>query len=163
LLVGINTSDGGVPKRPRQEGVVGPSGLEGDRQRDLRHHGGPDRAVCLYSSDLVYALQQEGHTLSVGSLGENLTLCGVPWEEMTPGARVEVGEVGLVLTSYAVPCRNLSDCFVGGGITRIAQTLHPGWSRVYARVERPGRLRIGDHVRVVRKGIDSSLTKRLSL
>jgi MOSC domain-containing protein YiiM len=46
LLIAINTSDGGVPKRPRAEAFVGANGIDGDRQRDLRHHGGPHRAVC---------------------------------------------------------------------------------------------------------------------
>jgi MOSC domain-containing protein YiiM len=149
LLIAINTSDGGVPKRPRAEAFVGANGIDGDRQRDLRHHGGPHRAVCLYSYDLIRALQHEGHTLSVGSLGENLTLRGVDWTRMTPGTCVEIGPVRLRLTDYAVPCRNLSSCFAGGQVTRIAQPRHTGWSRIYARVETPGTVQIGDLARIV--------------
>ena len=149
LLMAINTSNGGVPKRPRAEAFVEASGIEGDRQRDLRHHGGPDRAVCLYSYDLIRALQHEGHTLSIGSLGENLTLRGIDWTRMIPGTSVEIGLVRLRLTAYAVPCRNLAQCFAGGHVQRIAQPRHPGWSRVYARVETPGTVQIGDRARIV--------------
>lgn len=53
----INLSDGGVPKLPVWEASVGKEGLSGDRQRNLKFHGGPDRAVCLYSLELIERLQ----------------------------------------------------------------------------------------------------------
>ncbi len=53
----INISDGGVPKLPVQSVEVTADGLAGDRQRNLKYHGGPDRAVCLYSLDRLLALQ----------------------------------------------------------------------------------------------------------
>src|ERR1043166_6472015 len=39
----LNRSDGGVPKLAVREAWLTPTGLEGDRQRDLRFHGGPER------------------------------------------------------------------------------------------------------------------------
>src|SRR5678816_4656286 len=107
----INVSNGGVPKLARESCYVSVQGLEGDRQRDLRHHGGPDRAVCLYSLDLIDALQAEGHGITPGSIGENLTVRGVEWSTMVPGARVEVGPVVLELTDYAAPCSNIARSF----------------------------------------------------
>ena len=89
----INISNGGVPKLPRPACFITVDGLEGDRQRDLRYHGGPERAVCLYSLDLIEALRAEGHDIAPGSIGENLTLKGVDWSAMTPGATVTVGTV----------------------------------------------------------------------
>jgi MOSC domain-containing protein YiiM len=148
LLLSINTSNGGVPKHPRHEALVGAGGVDGDRQRDLVHHGGSDRAVCLYSFDLIRALQHEGHSPSIGVLGENLTIGGIDWSRMTTGARLAVGDVRMRVTGYAVPCRNLSSAFIGGGIARISQKVHPGWSRVYARVEEPGIVHIGDRVEI---------------
>ncbi len=52
-VVQINVSDGGVPKRPIERGRVGPLGLAGDGHRDRRHHGGPDRALCLLSLEVI--------------------------------------------------------------------------------------------------------------
>lgn len=75
----VNVSSGGVPKRRVLSAVVGREGLEGDRQADRRHHGGPERAVTLFSLDLIRALQAEGHPIAPGSIGENLTLEGVRW------------------------------------------------------------------------------------
>lgn len=149
VLVSVNASRGGVPKLPRHQALVTADGVEGDRQRDLRYHGGPDRAVCLYSFDRIRELQHEGHGVSVGLMGENLTVMGLDWRLLTPGTRVQIGDVLLQLTNFAVPCKNLSPYFGEGKIFRVSQKVHPGWSRVYARVERPGTVRIGDPVSVV--------------
>ncbi|TMH43218.1 MAG: MOSC domain-containing protein [Betaproteobacteria bacterium] len=148
VLHSINVSNGGVPKLPRHTAAVRTSGVEGDRQRDLRYHGGPTRAVSLYSLELIRALRAEGHSIDVGCLGENFTLTGVPWEKMVPGATLEVGAVGLELTAYAAPCSNLVAYFTAGKFMRVAQKVHPGWSRLYARVLREGTVRTGDAVRL---------------
>lgn len=146
VLHSINMSDGGVPKLPRTTGEVRYNGVTGDRQRDLRYHGGPLRAVSLYSLELIHALQAEGHPLVPGAIGENLTLAGVAWEKMVPGATLEVGEAHLELTAYAAPCTNLLACFRDGEFKRVSQKVHPGWSRLYARVLREGTVRVGDPV-----------------
>ena len=152
VLVSVNTSQGGVPKLPRYQALVTTEGLEGDRQRNLKHHGGPDRAVCLYSFDRIRELQQEGHAVSVGLMGENLTIMGLDWRRLTPGTRVQIGEVVLALTAFTVPCKNLTSYFEGGEIFRVSQKVHPGWSRVYARVEQSGMVRLGDPVDIVEDG-----------
>ena len=143
-LVSINVSNGGVPKLPVQECAITTSGLKGDRQRDLRHHGGEQRAVSLFSRELIDALQAEGHPIAPGTIGENLTLSGLDWALVVPGRRLTVGEVELELTSYASPCRNIAPSFIGGDMNRVSQKLHPGWSRLYARVLREGVVRTGD-------------------
>jgi MOSC domain-containing protein YiiM len=88
----INLSDGGVPKIPVPACFIHTSGLEGDRQRNLEHHGGPDRAVCLFSTELITALKQEGHPIDVGLLGENLTVSGLEWSAIMPGTRLRVAQ-----------------------------------------------------------------------
>jgi MOSC domain-containing protein YiiM len=148
-LHSINVSNGGVPKLSRAQARVSARGVEGDRQRDLEHHGGPLAAVCLYSLELIRALQAEGHPIAPGTIGENLTLAGVPWQSMVPGARVEVGEVSLELTSYTSPCTNIAGSFRDRGFKRVSQKVNPGWSRLYARVLREGTVRAGDAVRVL--------------
>jgi len=146
VLHSINVSDGGVPKLPRSAAEVRFGGVSGDRQRDLRHHGGPTRAVSLYSLELIQALRAEGHSLAPGAIGENLTLAGVVWERMVPGAKLEVGEARLELTAYAAPCSNLLACFRDGEFKRVSQKVHPGWSRIYARVLREASVQVGDPV-----------------
>ena len=79
-IVQISVSPGGVPKRPVEPADVTAAGLAGDAQRDLEHHGGPDRALCLFSMELIRALQAEGHPIAPGHIGENLTVEGLDWE-----------------------------------------------------------------------------------
>ena len=80
----INISDGGVPKLPVGHAVIDFSGAQGDRQRNLKHHGGPDRALCLFSLERILALQQEGHAIVPGATGENLTVVGLDWNTARP-------------------------------------------------------------------------------
>lgn len=145
----INASDGGVPKRPQPECEVTADGLRGDRQRNLKFHGGPDRAVVLYSLERIRALQEEGHPITPGAIGENLTVSGLDWDLVVPGARLEVGPVRLELTSHASPCDTLAASFLEGRFVRVSQKVHPGWSRVCARVLAGGRVKVGDPVRLV--------------
>jgi MOSC domain-containing protein YiiM len=130
----INVSRGGVPKRPAASAWIGVEGVEGDGHRNRQLHGGPDRAVSLYSLELIQVLRGEGHPVEPGSLAENLTLAGLDWSLMVPGVQLEVGPVLLELTSYVHPCRNVSASFMNGDFTRVSQKVHPGWSRLYARV-----------------------------
>ncbi|MBI1942205.1 MAG: MOSC domain-containing protein [Betaproteobacteria bacterium] len=149
LVHSINVSDGGVPKLPRKTAAVRKGGVAGDRQRDRENHGGPERAVSIYSLELIRALQAEGHPIAAGTIGENLTLAQVSWADMVPGAGLEVGEVVLQLTRHAAPCQNIAGSFSDGRVVRVSEKVHPGWSRFYARVLKEGTLRVGDRVRVI--------------
>ena len=145
----INVSNGGVPKVPRSSAYIASGGVEGDRQRDLRYHGGPDRAVSLYSYELIEALRAEGHPITPGSIGENLTLAGVDWSALAPGTRLEIGDVRLEITYAVPPCRKIAGSFCDGKFSRISEKSHPGWSRFYCRVLAEGQVRVGDAVTVV--------------
>ena len=143
----INASNGGVPKLAVRQGQVSMLGLEGDRQRDSENHGGPERALCLFSLERILALQAEGHPIFPGSVGENLTLSDLDWDQVKPGARLNLGkQVVVEVTRYTEPCRNIRASFVGENFSRIAQHRYPGWSRVYARVLAEGEIVVGDVV-----------------
>jgi MOSC domain-containing protein YiiM len=148
-LDSINVSRGGVPKRPVAEAAITADGVEGDRQRDRRFHGGPERAVTLFSTERIAAMQAEGHPIAPGTTGENLTVSGIDWTRATPGARLEIGEVRLEITRYTTPCANITASFAGGDIARVAQKVNPGWSRLCARVLVPGQVRVGDSVKLL--------------
>jgi MOSC domain-containing protein YiiM len=146
----INVSDGGLPKYPVLEAVVATTGVQGDRQRNLTFHGGPDRAVCLFSQELIERLQDEGHTIEAGSSGENLTLSGLEWEKLKPGDRLQMGpDVQLEIMSYTAPCDQNARWFRDGDFKRVSQKKNPGWSRLYAKVLREGVVRPGDEVTVL--------------
>lgn len=148
----INVSDGGVPKRPVREARVSERGVEGDRQRNLKVHGGQDRALCLFSQDLIERLQDEGHLIEAGFSGENLTLAGLEWEKLKPGDRLRIGpDVQVEIMSYTAPCDLNARWFRDGDYRRISQKKNPGWSRVYAKVLREGLVTPGDAVEILKK------------
>jgi MOSC domain-containing protein YiiM len=143
----INLSNGGVPKLAVPFVLVHAWGLEGDAHRELRHHGGEERAVCLYALERILDLQAEGHPIYPGSIGENLTLFGVDWNRLRTGTilRFQAG-VEIELTRPTTPCHTIAASFKDGAIERVLHERHPGWSRWYARVLREGELRVGETV-----------------
>ncbi len=146
-LYQINASQGGLPKRPMSEAWVSFQGLRGDRQRNTALHGGPDRAICLYSFEAIEALRGEGHSIYPGASGENFTVAGLDWGTIQPGDRMKIGEtVHLECVSYCEPCRHNAQWFDQGNYRRIDQRQHAGWSRLYARVLAEGWVRQGDQV-----------------
>jgi MOSC domain-containing protein YiiM len=147
LVHSLQISSGGVPKTPIERARIHTLGLEGDVQRMPKIHGGPDRAVCLWSLEVIRMLALEGHDVTPGAAGENMTLTGVPWNELTPGVQVAIGDgVRLEIASYATPCKTIAHVFVDGDSKRISHRLHEGVSRLYARVLRGGEVRVGDRV-----------------
>ena len=145
----LSISAGGVPKLPVPEARVARLGLEGDAH-DYTRHGGPERAVCLFSLEMIDALAAEGHAIEPGTIGENVTVEGIDWNLVTPGARLQLGdEVVLEVTRYTSPCYKIAPVFLGNEYRRVSQKLNPGWSRVYTRVLVEGSLRTGDRIRVM--------------
>ena len=143
----LNTSPGGVPKLPVIEGHVNELGIAGDEHRFPDIHGGPERALCLFSLERILELQAEGHPIFPGAVGENVTISGLDWQQVVPGVQLSLGDEVLVeITKYTTPCNTIPAYFADGQYQRISQKLHPGWSRVYARVLKGGRLRIGQPV-----------------
>jgi MOSC domain-containing protein YiiM len=146
----LSTSPGGVPKLAVQSVTVRTNGLDGDGVNHPKVHGGPERAVCLWSLERILALQEEGHPVFPGAAGENVTVAGLDWSALAPGTVLDLGgEVRLEIASYTTPCRTIEAYFDEGHFKRISQERHPGWSRLYARVLRGGTLTVGDAVRVV--------------
>lgn len=151
-IIQINTSPGGVPKRGIAQSTVTLRGLPDDHQADQEHHGSPDQALCLYSLDLIMALQVEGHPIFAGSTGENLTIAGLDWRQMQPGAQFKIGhDIIIEITDYATPCTTIKDSFKDGAFKRIGQHLNPGWSRLYAKVLQGGNLTVGDSIHLLRE------------
>jgi MOSC domain-containing protein YiiM len=149
-VAAINVSNGGVPKRRVSGAPVSRFRLEGDAQDDKKQHGGPERAVCLYSLERIRSLQTEGHPIDIGTAGENVTIEGIDWDQVAPGTTIKIGdEVLLEVASFTNPCKTIRASFTEGEFIRIAQKIHPGWSRVYARVLREGQIRFGDPVEVI--------------
>jgi MOSC domain-containing protein YiiM len=143
VLAQLNVSQGGMPKLPVMFARVTAGGVEGDRQRNLKYHGGPDRAVCVYSEELYDELRDTGIDMPAGAVGENFTTCGVDLRKLQKGDRLRVGECVIELTDVRVPCSQLKkwdpelpELIVG----------RSGW---VARVVDDGLVRPGDPIHVL--------------
>ena len=143
-------SPGGVPKMPVGAARVRELGLEGDDHQDRTVHGGPFRAVSLFSMEAIRRVQADGHPIEPGSVGENLTLEGLELSTLDAGDRLAIGpDVVLEITQPANPCETIRRSFVDGRIGRISILTHPLDSRLYARVLAEGVVRAGDPVQVL--------------
>ena len=158
-VVQINVSRGGVPKLPVPEARITREGVEGDRQLDRRYHGGPERAVSVWSLEVIDALAAEGHPVVPGGAGENLTVTGLDWPAVRPGARLRLaGGVELEVTAFAAPCNTIRANFSDGEFDRISDQRHPGSSRVYCRVLHEGRVKEGEGVVLVPAGAGTEVS-----
>jgi MOSC domain-containing protein YiiM len=131
-------------KGPVDAARIGPLGLEGDEQADLKVHGGPDKAVYAYSAD-HYPWWRErlpGRELAYGAFGENLTVAGFDDGSVCVGDSYLAGSALLVAVQPRLPCAKLGLRFDDPGMVRtFAHSMRLG---VYFRVAKPGRVRPGD-------------------
>lgn len=135
-LVQINVSRGGIPKSPVPSAHVANDGVEGDWQKNRKYHGGPDRAICLFSIELYDRLRAYGIDLKPGDVGENFTTRGIDLQALSKGDRLRVGECIIQVTDVRVPCNTLKkmhpdlpELIVGysGWVCRVIQpgAVHP--------------------------------------
>jgi MOSC domain-containing protein YiiM len=141
----LNTSDGGVPKRPVDVVEVDVCGVVGDRQAVRRHHGRPWQALCIWSADVIDELAAEGHPIAPGRAGENVTVRGLPWADVRAGIQLQIGEVRAEVSVFALPCATNAQWFLHRDFERMHHERGPV-SRVYASVLRGGRIATGDPV-----------------
>lgn len=148
LIAHLAVSSGGVPKQPIEAARVGPAGVEGDAQADRQHHGRPLQAVCLWGGDVLSNLQAAGHPIAAGNAGENITIDGVDWSTLRPGARIDVGPVSMLVSAHAIPCAKNAQWFSDRDFRRILHDENPGFSRLYAVPLSAGTVAVGDPVTV---------------
>ena len=107
-VLAVCVSQGGIPKHPVESARVAETGVEGDKQR-YAFHGGPDRAVCLFSIEDYRKLERDGvRAEAPGAYGENLLTEGLDYDELRAGDRLQVGD-DILLEIYDVrePCTTL--------------------------------------------------------
>lgn len=146
-VLSVNVSDGGVPKLSVPSARVTATGVEGDRQGDTEHHGGPEQTLCLFSAEVIEYWRAEGHPIQAGSVGENLTIADLDWSVLGPGAILRIGEQLVAEVTWpAAPCSKNAQWFHDGDYSRLSEKRHPGRSRWYAKVLKPGIVTAGDTV-----------------
>ena len=134
-LLGIFTSNGGVPKISVDSADIRFEGISGDDQNDKKHHGGIMRAICVLENELLVKLQSEGHPIMPGTTGENLLVEGF---NLSIGSKFSIGTVELEVVSAATPCKTISKSFTDGFFNRMSDKKYPRETRWYCRVLKGG-------------------------
>ncbi|MBO0818144.1 MAG: MOSC domain-containing protein, partial [Actinobacteria bacterium] len=146
----------GVWKQP----VEGPAmarrlNIDGDGQGDTNGHGGEQRAV------LVYQIQSYRHwerhfgrdDFSYGQFGENLTVDGLPDDEVRIGDRYRIGDAEFEVTQPRVTCYRVGLRMGEPAMAALMVSHHrPGF---YMRVITEGRIQAGDQIIKTRTGTGS--------
>lgn len=140
----------GGRKRPVPEAYLSAAGFAGDGQADLKNHGGPDKAVCVYPHD-HYAHWENalGAPLEPGAFSENLTLAGALEAEVGLGDIWQVGGARVQVSQPRIPCGKLAG---KRGHKELPELIHAnGFSGFYLRVLAEGLVRAGEAVSVVER------------
>src|SRR5262249_41434392 len=120
--------------------------IDGDGQGDLQGHGGEQRAV------LVYQIQSYRHwaqrfgrdDLGYGHFGENLTVDGLPDDQVCIGDWYRIGEAVFEVTQPRVTCYRVGLRFGEPELPALMVSHHrPGF---YMRVVREGHIQAGDQI-----------------
>lgn len=123
--------------------------LEGDRQSDLRVHGGPYKAVYLYASEHYswWAQELPDADLPFGVFGENLTTEGIDEETVHIGDRFRIGSAILQIAQPRMPCFKLALRFNRPDMVK--RFWESGRCGVYLSIVEEGALGSGDAIEPV--------------
>ena len=126
--------------------------IDGDGQGDLNGHGGEQRAVLVYQLDSYRYWQKHfgRDDFTHGMFGENLTVDGLPDDEVCIGDRYRIGEAEFEVTQPRVTCYRVGLRLSQPELPSLLVSHHrPGF---YMRVITEGRIQGGDPIIKTRTG-----------
>lgn len=147
----------GIGKQPVYQPVhLNMLNFEGDGQADLRHHGGPDKAVCVYPSEhFPYWERVHGRTFGPGAFGENLTTQGILESNVCIGDVFRLDEAIVQVTQPRQPCFKLSVKYDWPKLPLLVQ--ETGFTGYYFRVLKAGNVKL-DAALVLQERISEAAT-----
>jgi len=140
VSTGIFKSPAGGPLTMRK------TNLEGDGQADSINHGGEHKAVYAYAHEMYdyWAAELQRDDLTWGQFGENLTVAGMPDDEVCIGDIYAIGQAHVQVTQPRAPCFKLGIRMGDAAfVKRFLQTCRVGF---YLRVLREGEVAAGDSI-----------------
>lgn len=142
---------------------VSQEGLTGDGQADLKHHGGPDRVLLLYSKSHYDHFEIFiGKQIPHGGFGENLTIDHFLEDEVCLGDTYQIGEAVIEVSQPRIPCFKLGRRLDAPEIVR--EVLDTRKGGIYARVLQSGNLQAGNTIeRLTRPHPEWTITRALDV
>jgi ferredoxin-NADP reductase/MOSC domain-containing protein YiiM len=126
--------------------------LDGDGQGDLAGHGGEHRAVMVYQLDSYryWEAYLQRHDFEYGQFGENLTVDGLPDNEVCIGDRYRIGGALFEVTQPRVTCYRVGIRMNNPAMPALLVShRRPGF---YFRVIEEGEIGAGDEIVKVADG-----------
>ena len=123
--------------------------LEGDRQADLRVHGGPSKSVYVYPGEHYEKWRADlpDHDFEPANFGENLTTEGLLETEVFVGDKLRIGTAEFGVTEPRMPCSKLGVRF--GRKDIIKKFLQSRRSGFYLTVLKLGELEAGNEIEFI--------------
>lgn len=113
------------------------TGFAGDGVQDRKHHGGEDKAVCVYSADHYPHWEKIlGQRLPPAAFGENLTVAGLHEEEIHIGDLFRLGTAMLQVSQPRQPCKTLAARYGKNDFVKLV--VDSGFTGFYFRVLEEG-------------------------
>ena len=133
----------GICKQPATGPLhLGRLGFENDGVGDLKHHGGNDKAVCVYSQDhYPYWEDTLGMKLPVAAFGENLTVSHAGEDDICIGDIFQLGTALVQASQPRQPCSTLAARY--GRDDLIKLVVDSGRTGFYFRVLEEGNVEKG--------------------
>lgn len=123
--------------------------LAGDGQADLNVHGGPDKAVCVYSADHYPYWREQLGVLECGPswFGENFSIEGQSEHDVAVGDTYRVGTALVQISQPRAPCWKLGRRWRRLDMPKLVlQGGRTGW---YLRVLESGDVESGDTLTLI--------------
>lgn len=140
----------GIFKEPAAGPIwLGKTNLDGDGQADLKHHGGPEKAVFTYPSEhYSYWKSELPYTdISPGGMGENFSLKNQLETSVAIGDIYEIGEAVIQVSQPRQPCWKPGRRFKIKNLPLMLQnTGRTGW---YYRVLQEGNVEEGQFLKLI--------------
>ncbi|WP_195891734.1 MOSC domain-containing protein [Bacillus ndiopicus] len=140
----------GIEKQQVPNVYLASSGFEGDDVADKKHHGGPDRAVCLYPLEHYAQWEQElGKTLPIAAFGENLTVTNMKEADVCIGDIYKIGDAVIQITQGRVPCSTIDK--YTEATTLLKRLIETGYTGYLARVLEEGTIYADSKIELLEK------------
>lgn len=132
------------------EAFLTKDGFVGDGVADTKHHGGPDRAVCIYPYE-HYALWEKefGSPLPVSAFGENITVTNMLEADVYIGDIYQLGEAVIQITQGRVPCSTINKR--AGLPLLMKKMVETGFTGYLCRVLQEGNVRSDSQLSLIKK------------
>ncbi|MFC5403644.1 MOSC domain-containing protein [Cohnella soli] len=124
------------------------TGLDGDEQADLVNHGGPDKAICVYSLEhYPHWEKMLNAKLPLGAFGENFTVGGLNERDTRIGDVYRVGTAVVQVSQPRQPCWKLA---MRWGLDELPLLVtETGATGFYFRVLTPGTIQPTDTLTLI--------------